>query len=187
MVADPLAATQPGHDVAKLVNPLPREDTDDRLPDHLLRGVAIQTLGGLVPAGDDAIQRLADDDVVRGFDDGGEALAVDGGTVPFRDVAQDGKGDRTRRQLDDCGPGLDWDDCAVLAPQLQLTPPAPAMGTPESLDRRPISFGRDQIIESRAEKLIALVTEQLTGRSVDIPQPALGIDGQDGVRYSLDQ
>src|SRR5215207_4412166 len=46
MVADPLAATQPGHDVAKLVNPLPREDTDDRLPDHLLRGVAIQTLGG---------------------------------------------------------------------------------------------------------------------------------------------
>ena len=46
----------------------------DRLADDLLGRVAEQALRALVPAHDGAVETLADDGVVRGFDDGREVL-----------------------------------------------------------------------------------------------------------------
>jgi hypothetical protein len=61
----------------------------DRPAHDLLRGVSEDPLGGRVPAGDDALQRLADDSVAGGGDDRGQALRglvahVAGGDIPHR-------------------------------------------------------------------------------------------------------
>src|SRR3712207_7358826 len=48
----------------------------------LIRGVAVEPLGAGVPVGDDAFQRLADDRVVRGVDDGREASPHQLGLAP---------------------------------------------------------------------------------------------------------
>ncbi len=44
--------------------PLRRDDDVDRLPHHLLGGVAEETLGARIPGADRAVQQLADDRVV---------------------------------------------------------------------------------------------------------------------------
>ena len=51
---------------------LRRDEPVDRLADHLRRGVAEDPLGRLVPAGDGAIEPLADDGVIRRVHNGGQ-------------------------------------------------------------------------------------------------------------------
>ena len=46
-----------------------RHQDGDGLADDLGGGVAQDPLGGLIPARDDAVERLADDGIVGGFDD----------------------------------------------------------------------------------------------------------------------
>ena len=51
------------------------------MPDRFFGGVAKDTLGTDVPRLDDAIQRLADDRVIRGHDDRGQACALQCGVL----------------------------------------------------------------------------------------------------------
>ena len=68
-VFDPLPGLQGGDDLVLFGDAVRRNDQGDVTPDGLLGRVAEQPLGGGVPALDDAVQRLADDGVVRRLDD----------------------------------------------------------------------------------------------------------------------
>ena len=74
VVLEALAGQHPGEDPPLLPRPVPRDQDRDRLPDRLGRRVPVDPLGGRVPAGDDPLDVLAQDRVVGGFDDRGEAL-----------------------------------------------------------------------------------------------------------------
>ena len=81
VVVDAFAAAQPRHDGRQFVRAVRRDDQRDRLADRLGRRVAIEALGGPVPAGDRALEGLADDGVVGGLHDRRqEAVGRDGGT-----------------------------------------------------------------------------------------------------------
>jgi hypothetical protein len=71
-----LAEAKTPDDLVLLGQPLLGDDDRDRLAEHLALGVAEQTLGCAVPGRDPAIERLADDGVVRAGDDGGQAGGV---------------------------------------------------------------------------------------------------------------
>ena len=68
---------------------LGRHEHRDVLADDLLGGVAEDPLGPLVPARDDAVEGLRDDDVVGRLDDGREPLVQQLGPPLLRDVAED--------------------------------------------------------------------------------------------------
>ena len=68
-------AADRGEDGRELVGPFRRNQARDRLPHHLLGAVAEDALGTLVPARDHPFERLRDDGVVGGLDDGGQAHA----------------------------------------------------------------------------------------------------------------
>ena len=76
-MVDDLAAADAGQHVVLLRVPLQGNDQLDVVADGLRRAVAEHPLGGAVPAGDDAVERLADDRVVGGVDDGGQPRALD--------------------------------------------------------------------------------------------------------------
>ena len=66
---DPLSGLQAGDDVVFLGDAVGGNDERDVAAHRLLGGVAEEPLGGGVPALNDAVERLADDGVVRRFDD----------------------------------------------------------------------------------------------------------------------
>src|SRR5579859_4531549 len=69
-----------GEDLLFLGEPFHGNDEGDGPADGLRRGISEEVFGPTVPAGDDAIESLGDDGVVRAFDDGGEpGLGPDGG------------------------------------------------------------------------------------------------------------
>jgi hypothetical protein len=68
---DALAATQALENDVLLVLPIVgNQQRNDGLPHRLLRRIAEEALSGRVPRRDDAVERRADDRVVRRFDDG---------------------------------------------------------------------------------------------------------------------
>jgi hypothetical protein len=70
-LVDPLAPSEAGHDDAmQLVDSIRGDQPRDRLADHLVGGVAIESLGGGVPTGDHAVNRLADNGVVGRVNNG---------------------------------------------------------------------------------------------------------------------
>jgi hypothetical protein len=71
-VVDDLAAPDARQHLGLLGQPLGGDDQGDVAPDRLRGRPAEHPLGGAVPAGDDAVQRLADDGVVGPLHDGGE-------------------------------------------------------------------------------------------------------------------
>ena len=71
---DPLATADTRQDAWLFVVAFLRDQGENRLADDLIRRIAEQALGALVPAHDGAVEVLADDRVVGGFDDGGEVL-----------------------------------------------------------------------------------------------------------------
>src|SRR5262249_40739695 len=80
VVIDALANAQASEDLGFLVGALGWNEQRNRLADHLLLGVTENALGSLVPRDHDAVQVLADDRVVRGFDDRRQPL-VDFGVL----------------------------------------------------------------------------------------------------------
>ena len=68
-VIDPIAMTDAIEDLRHLLAPFRRHDQMDGLADGFLRGIAEQALRALVPRGDAAFQRLADDRIVGRGDD----------------------------------------------------------------------------------------------------------------------
>src|ERR1700759_659542 len=116
-MVDALATSDARQDSALLVLAVVRNDDRDGLPDRLRGRVAENPLRTAVPAGDDAVQVLADDRIVARFDDGGEpaksllAVAkrrldllafgdVDAGRMQVDDRAR-GVADRMHRKVDD--------------------------------------------------------------------------------------
>ena len=72
-VVEAIAAANAGQRLVFLGLAILRDQPPDRRADHLGGGVAEHPLGRLVPGLDDAVEVLADDRVVGGLDDGGEA------------------------------------------------------------------------------------------------------------------
>ena len=68
VVLDPLAAADPAQDILHLAGAVGRHDQVDVLADGLLGRISEQALGGRIPAGDGAVERLRHDRVVGGFD-----------------------------------------------------------------------------------------------------------------------
>ena len=66
---DALAAPDAFQDAGLFVLPIGRNEESDPLADDLVRRIAEDSLGGLVPAGDDAIDVVGHDRVVRPLDD----------------------------------------------------------------------------------------------------------------------
>lgn len=64
-----LSAAQPGNDIFFFVSAVLGNEQRDRLADRLLSRVAEQALGAAIPTGNDAIERLAKDRVLRMIDD----------------------------------------------------------------------------------------------------------------------
>ena len=88
-VVDPLAPPDAGQHLVLLGAAVVGDDEGD-VPAHRLRGgPAEDALGPGVPGGDDAVERLADDRVVRGVDDGGEARLGDLASALRGDVPGD--------------------------------------------------------------------------------------------------
>ena len=69
-VADALAPPDTLQDPDHVLGMVRRHQGGDGLADDLGGGVAQDPLGGLIPARDDPVERLADDGIVRRFDDG---------------------------------------------------------------------------------------------------------------------
>ena len=61
---DPLALADTVEDVVDFGAPVRRDDDVDAAADRLGGRIAEQALGGAVPAGDGAVERLGDDGVV---------------------------------------------------------------------------------------------------------------------------
>jgi hypothetical protein len=68
-VQDFLAQAQAVQDGRQLVQVLRWDKAGDRLAQHFRGRVAVQTLGGRIPARDGAVQRFADDRVLGRRDD----------------------------------------------------------------------------------------------------------------------
>jgi len=71
-MVDPLAPPNPVENAGGLVLLAWRQQDGDRLADHLGGRIAENRLGAAVPIGDDAVERLADDGIVRRGDDRGQ-------------------------------------------------------------------------------------------------------------------
>ena len=69
-VFDPLSGFQGRYDPILFGGPVGGDDEGDVTPHGLLCRIAEDPLGGGVPALDDAVQRLADDGILRRLDDG---------------------------------------------------------------------------------------------------------------------
>jgi hypothetical protein len=63
--------------------------TIDRIADHLVGRISEQTLRSSIPAGDRAVQRLADDSVVRMLDDRRQTAGGVFRSLPFGNVTED--------------------------------------------------------------------------------------------------
>ena len=72
---EPLAPANPVEDRGLFVDPVGRNDADDRLADHLVGRIAEHRFGTLVPGGDDTAQILADNRIVRRLGDSREPKA----------------------------------------------------------------------------------------------------------------
>ena len=87
-MVDAFAGLQAGDDLLLLGPQFIGNDAEDGLTDHLLGGVAENPRGAGIPGGDDAVEALADNRVVGGRHDRGEAGAVDFGLPPVGGVDQ---------------------------------------------------------------------------------------------------
>src|SRR5207248_9230825 len=68
---DAFAAPDP-RKLGRLVGTVRWNQYRDRLADDLLRGITVELLGSTVPTGDDTVEVLADDRILREVDDRGE-------------------------------------------------------------------------------------------------------------------
>ena len=91
---DLLAPPHPQHQIQHLAVAGGRDDLGDVLADHLIGRVAVNPLRRRVPADNRAVEVLADDGIVRGFDDRG----------------QDGARHRARRRI--YGGGMRYRRCS---------------------------------------------------------------------------
>ena len=89
VVVDLLAAADPVQDLRHVLDELGRHEHRDVPADDLLGRVAEDSLGPPVPARDDAVERLRDDDVVGRLDDGREPLVQQLGLPLLGDVPED--------------------------------------------------------------------------------------------------
>src|SRR5689334_5763111 len=69
---DPIATPQSREDLGLLAQAVRRDEDGDGVADGFGGAVAEDPLGPLVPSADDALERLADDRVVRRLDDSRE-------------------------------------------------------------------------------------------------------------------
>ncbi len=84
---DPFSPADLGQDFDLLVLEVRRNDAGNGFADHFRRGEPEQALGCDVPGGDNPLERLADNSVLRGHDDRREecagAVSFSGAEVPF--------------------------------------------------------------------------------------------------------
>ena len=85
---DSFALSDAFHDAGKLVPPVGREDSRNRPSNHLFRGVSEYALRASIPAGDNAVEILAENRVVRGLDDRNQKTAGFVGPPPGGDIPE---------------------------------------------------------------------------------------------------
>ena len=166
----PLAALQAFDDRRLLVQPVPGDQLEHRLADDLLGGIAEEALRPFVPAGDDAVEVLADDGVVRRADNGGEKYVRPGLAPGIGDVAGDlGPADDQTLGIPEGGNRhRDIDQAPILSPPLGF----------RALDANPVTdlvqdfrllllpARRDQHQDRAADRLVAAIAEDPLRRLV---------------------
>ena len=86
IVIDPLAPPDPRENPRLLLLPVFGDEDGHRLSHDFMVGIAVEPLGALVPAGNDPIQILGQNRVVRRCHDGGQPLRRKFGFLPAADV-----------------------------------------------------------------------------------------------------
>ena len=193
VVLDPFAGSDPGEDLRDSVGMRWRHEHRDRLADHLVGGVAIQALGARVPADDRAIDGLADDRIIGGFDHRHELGHRLLGPPTLCGVA-----DRAR---DECAVlffqraerDLHGKLAAVLATAVELKPGAhPARVRVNPVTRAMVcvpavkALGHKQL-DTLAEQFLPRVAEQPLGLCVDEHDLPRRVDDHHRVRSGLQQ
>ena len=114
-MVDALATPDALKNCGLLVELVRRNQNHDRFADHLFGGVAEDAFRPAVPAGDDAVEVLAHDRVIRVFDDRGEPLRVLLGALAITDLHQhiDGTHERTRAIVEKGRIGNERRPCAI--------------------------------------------------------------------------
>ena len=127
-MGDPLALANAIQHRVFFALPIGRDDHPDGAADRFLRGVAEHAFRGAVPGSDGAVQILADDRVVGGFDDADEVAEVEG-TERLCHTQRYGRASKLEQSQDACdlntrvypsGPNLRWTANASYTVELQL-------------------------------------------------------------------
>src|SRR6185503_12594224 len=116
-MGDVLAARHSSQDLPFLVSEVVRHQQLDGPAYDLARLVPVNALGARIPGHHDAIERLAQNRIIRRLDDRSESRQGFGGLVPLGEVALDGRctNDRSRMVPNRCDGQLDRNDAAVLS------------------------------------------------------------------------
>ena len=156
-----LAATNARQNFRFLVLQVFRNDDGDRLADHLLGRIAEQPLGARIPADDDAVQILADDRIVGGFDNTGE--------LPARLLALALLGDVEQRR----------DPAASVALRIELGPIGDVKAAPAGLGEIEFAFefqrlAAQHLLNIRTQRVETLLPDHFRDRLADdiVARPA---------------
>ena len=88
VMIDALAPADAVQDFWFLIHTILWNEDGDRFANDLFRCVAEQPLGTAIPTGDDAVETLADNRVVRRLDDRCQPLRIQIGALAFTDIDQ---------------------------------------------------------------------------------------------------
>ena len=182
LVAQNLGPGAPrGKNIGDLARPFRCLEERERLPHDLVRCPAIQELGSLVPAQDQAGGRRSDDGVMRGFDDRREALQTRFGPPPVCDV--DRKNELSLASAEDqtVRGDFDVDQRAVfrsMSPDtgVLVVLVVPGLGGDAFVKSRDV-LGRTNVPDRHSEELLTRVSVVAARRLVD---------GQEGERLLVE-
>ncbi len=167
IMLEALAGAEFGEDLVLLVLKVCGDEAENGLADDFFGGVAEHALRAVVPGADDAVEVLADDGVVGGIDDGGEAEADFVDTFAFGDVVGDlgGSDDAALVVLDGGDGDRDGEFFAVLAEAhgLEVLDALAGAKLAQEILFLVMQLGRDDDEDRLAQHLLSLIAEDAGG------------------------
>src|SRR5471030_1689901 len=185
-----LSGPDPGQDGPDLLGPIDTDEHVDGLAEDLLPRVAVHSLGGRVPGGDDAVERPFEDGIIGVLHDRRHPLSCLEGPLHFGDVAVNrGYADDSAVLVQDwCGGDPDWEYRSILSN-------AGCLKILDWLTSSQLCHGSAGLFESviRTQQGAGLpddlalgVAEYPLGGRIPARDDAVHADGDDGIPAELD-